>query len=177
MPGHLKEPMFDESASRLPDASLPLTLAELADQTTRQRHQTQPQAHSVRPKKQSEQPTLLDHVTLGAWAVSYALDVAALLSKNERLARRSFTSMLFGWVTAMPLPLAGLTDAGALPQGDPQRPSALSNGLLSLGSWLVYGANLLTRGQHGGRVHPFSLGLSTLGLGLAAGRYWKKGAR
>lgn len=175
MPGHLKKRMPDESASRLPDASFPLTLAELADQTTQ--HRAPPQAHTSTCSKQSGQPSLLDQVAVGAWAVSYALDVVALLSRNERLARRSFTSMLFGWVTAMPLPLSGMLEAGALPQGDPQRPGALSNGLLSLGSWLVYGANLLTRGQRGGRVHPFSLGLSTLGLSLAAGRFWKRGAR
>lgn len=104
---------------------------------------------------------------LGAFPASYALDVLALLSKNDKLAEAAYYNLVIGCAGTLPAAAAGLLDYLQMDQKDPAQKTAVTHGLLNGGLIGLYSLNLLVRRKN--KRSFFGFILSTIGtMGLLA---------
>lgn len=107
---------------------------------------------------------------VGILPASYLLDIAALVTGNDKLWEASYYNMLIGSLSAVPAALTGLLDFSQMKNNDPAHKTALTHGLLNGGTMLLYVVNLLLRTRN--RRSKWGFALSTLGAaGLVASGY------
>ncbi len=119
---------------------------------------------------------------VGLFPASYALDILAMTTGNEKLAQAAYYNMVIGCVGALPAALAGFLDYRQMDQKDPAQNTAKTHGWLNAGLIGLYGLNLLVRRKNKRSFLGFLLStIGTAGLlvsgylggELAYGRGWR----
>jgi len=110
---------------------------------------------------------------LGLLSYSFAMDVANVVTGEEKYADTAYHTMVGGYLGGLAAGAAGLTDYLAIPPKTQSKKTANLHGLLNLGVMGLYSLNLLLRGRDRGRTGFLPFLLSALGTaGLVASAWY-----